>query len=327
MYERTNLEMSLSIVVPIKELQPQFYTRMNFLFELMHMNDEIIIIAESRAYEVLKNSLKLFQKDENSYKLIRNIKPGLANSLNLGVSQSKNEWILRIDIDDEILPEILDLQRSQIKTTTAVIFCDYTFSSTNNKYLGYMPSGVNDNAIRLSLISGRRTPHPGALFSKSIFDKVGGYDSAFTECEDLDLWLRMSTLGTFSSSPYPLIKYRLSSNSKTILHRQKVKRIKKQIPFKTFLPETFMLKIVDELETIKLEYTKYPYCSERIQFLLIDLIKLSWMHRNFSVIKLALITLIKNLIAHLGPTIGILKFFFMRSLYRKLLRFPSLRNS
>ena len=50
--------------------------------------------------------------------------------------------------------------------------------------------------------------HPAAMFRRDIVRAVGGYHAAFRHCEDLDLWLRLSSVTKLGNIPDRLLLYR-----------------------------------------------------------------------------------------------------------------------
>ncbi|MFD1960784.1 glycosyl transferase family 2 [Novosphingobium panipatense] len=50
--------------------------------------------------------------------------------------------------------------------------------------------------------------HPAAMYRRDIVRSVGGYHAAFLHCEDLDLWLRLSSVTRLGNIPERLLKYR-----------------------------------------------------------------------------------------------------------------------
>ena len=50
--------------------------------------------------------------------------------------------------------------------------------------------------------------HSSVMYRRDVVRKVGGYHSAFTHCEDLDLWLRLAAVTKLGNIPERLIRYR-----------------------------------------------------------------------------------------------------------------------
>lgn len=50
--------------------------------------------------------------------------------------------------------------------------------------------------------------HPAVMYRREVVHAVGGYHAAFRHCEDLDLWLRLSSVTRMGNIPERLLRYR-----------------------------------------------------------------------------------------------------------------------
>jgi hypothetical protein len=57
-------------------------------------------------------------------------------------------------------------------------------------------------------IGGQLICHPAAMYRRDVVRSVGGYHAAFRHCEDLDLWLRLSSVTRLGNIPERLLRYR-----------------------------------------------------------------------------------------------------------------------
>lgn len=205
---------NLSILMPVKNGE-KFLPRIISSIEGNVLdNDEIIIIddgSEDRTQTILLN----WARENQKVRIIRNPKSGLVEALNLGVQESKFNWIARFDVDDRYTADRLALQRALISDSVTAIFCDYEFFSTEETRLGIIPSPIFHQPTVLSLHFSQQTPHPGVLFNRTAVQSVGGYRSSDFPAEDISLWLRLARIGNFVSVPQVLLQYRLSTTSIT----------------------------------------------------------------------------------------------------------------
>jgi len=61
-------------------------------------------------------------------------------------------------------------------------------------------------------------PHGSAMFRRSVFDEVGGYDEGSLVAEDQDLFARMAKCGRVLTLPDVLYSYRYHSNNATLFN-------------------------------------------------------------------------------------------------------------
>ena len=174
--------------------------------------DEILIIDDFSTDGTFELFTELI-KDDPRFKIIRNINPGLANALNLGISISEHEWIARFDSDDRYESDRISVQRKLLAADVSCIFTDYSLHDEHFNPIAQIPSPIFDSCVKLSLVKNARTPHPSVIFSKSKAVLAGGYSSSEFPAEDLGLWLRMSEFGCLISAPRDLLHYTVRRNS------------------------------------------------------------------------------------------------------------------
>jgi glycosyltransferase involved in cell wall biosynthesis len=204
--------MEISAILPVYNGAQYIDQAIPKILENLNSSDELVIINNGST----DNSIKMLSRWSNLDARINllNLKsPGLVSALNIGITESKNNWIARFDIDDVYSPERIKLQRNAIKEESVAIFSDYEFISNRNKGMGIVPSAISAPAVSVSLISSQRTAHPSVMFSKKAFESIGGYQEIDFPAEDLSLWLKLSRVGELSSIPQKLLQYRLNSGS------------------------------------------------------------------------------------------------------------------
>jgi glycosyltransferase involved in cell wall biosynthesis len=204
--------MEISAILPVYNGAQYIDQAIPKILENLNSSDELVIINNGST----DNSIKMLSRWSNLDSRINllNLKsPGLVNALNIGINESKNNWIARFDIDDVYSLERIKLQRKAINEKSVAIFSDYEFISNRNKGMGIVPSAISAPAVSVSLISSQRTAHPSVMFSKKAFESIGGYQEIDFPAEDLSLWLKLSRVGELSSIPQKLLQYRLNSGS------------------------------------------------------------------------------------------------------------------
>jgi glycosyltransferase involved in cell wall biosynthesis len=210
---------NISVLMPVKNGSKFLSEAMKFISQNILPNDEVIIVNDNSTDNTLE-LLTDWVRGDSRIIVINNHSPGLVNALNLGLQHCTNNWIARFDVDDAYAFQRLSKQRSLISPEKVAIFSDYWVVSENGKFLGKIPSGVTNFGVRISLLHGRRTPHPSVIMNRDKVLKAGLYKLDEFPAEDLGLWLRLSTLGEFCSVPEPLLFYNLRASSVTLTDRK-----------------------------------------------------------------------------------------------------------
>lgn len=185
--------------------------------------DEILIIDDNSTDGTFVE-LEKWASQDHRVRILKNSGDGLVSALNLGIRESTNKWIARFDVDDTYNFERIQKQSSMIKPNIVAVFSDYEVLRPSGKSLGVIPSPVDPDAVDVSLVSSRRTPHPSVLFSKEAVISVGGYFPQDFPAEDLSLWLRLSREGLMKSIPEVLLGYELGLNSVSGQKRELIQR-------------------------------------------------------------------------------------------------------
>ncbi len=130
----------------------------------------------------------------SSLRVISQPRRGVSAARNLGVRCSSGRYLAFLDSDDLWQPKKLEVQVTYMEELPEVQICQTeeiwirNGVRVNPKKKHRKPSGdIFRPSLDLCLIS------PSAvMMTRELFKRVGGFDEAFTVCEDYDLWLRIS---------------------------------------------------------------------------------------------------------------------------------------
>lgn len=207
----------LSVLMSIyNETESQIRESVESILEQSFRDFEFIIVCDNpdylKAVEIIDSyhdSRIIYEQNE------KNI--GLALSMNKAASLATTDIFVRMDADDiaekDRLAKLVDCFNGKHIDFAFSRYCYIDEESkliNNNDNLEYFEQSGLSNIIALSpsIIH-----HPTVIFTREIFEKVGGYRD-FPCSQDADLWLRMQEAGCrFFMLPDKLLRYRLSSNS------------------------------------------------------------------------------------------------------------------
>lgn len=152
---------------------------------------EFLIVCEpctDNTVEIIKQF-----KDPRIKLILNKKKLGLAKSLNIGIHDSRGEYIARMDTDDIAFSNRLELQYDGIKNDPeAALVTSYYYEIDENKNrIRTVKDGVTSEEFYFLLNFRNCIGHSTVMFNKVIVrDEFNGY-SEKEESEDFDLWLRI----------------------------------------------------------------------------------------------------------------------------------------
>ena len=152
-------------------------------------NYEIIVVNDGstdNTEEILKNYQKRY---ENIIKVFTLDGVGLAKACNAGIRESKGEYIVRLDADDYFDENLLLIESNILDSEPDVhmVYPDYCRVNKHGEIIDYYRlSKVNDEIKLLD-----RSPlAAGAMYRRSCYNAIGGYNEELKYQEDYDFWVR-----------------------------------------------------------------------------------------------------------------------------------------
>jgi glycosyltransferase involved in cell wall biosynthesis len=162
-------------------------------------------------------SVKIIKSyDDNRIRLVENRNNlGQSETLNKGLSLAKGKYIARMDQDDISMPERLKKQVEFMDECPNIGVCG-SWIQYFGKYNYLTPLELDDDSIKIKLLTNQNLAHPSVMIRKSTLVKYQlNYDPTFTVAMDYDLWVRMFEYCSFANLPEPLLKYRTHKNQKS----------------------------------------------------------------------------------------------------------------
>jgi glycosyltransferase involved in cell wall biosynthesis len=180
---------SVSVIITTYNRRHTIERAIDSVLNQTHPADEIILIDDGST----DGTDQLIKRKYPNIIYIRQENQGVSHARNLGISQSKSQWIAILDSDDEWLPSKLNTQLRLLQENPEHKICHtHEIWIRNGRRVNPMKkhkkSGgyIFNKCLPLCIIS-----PSSVMIERSVFDTYGLFDEALPVCEDYDLWLRL----------------------------------------------------------------------------------------------------------------------------------------
>ena len=185
------------------------------------------------SYEILIIGQNLFEKEinnisnlkSNKIRYIRDEGVGIVSALNLGIKESKYDWIARLDSDDVMHPNRIENQVKYLSRNPKCVAIGGQMLTIDSfgREIGSVKYPINDLVIKFALKVNSPLPHPGTLIKKEALKLVGNYNEKYELVEDFDLWRRLAAVGNLHNLRSHVTYYRKHSEQVTNTKNNQIK--------------------------------------------------------------------------------------------------------
>ena len=238
-------------------------------FEIIVVNDG----STDNTDEVMRGFLSI-----EKIHYIKQKNGGQANAKNIGIRNSKGEYIAFLDADDlwartKLEKEIPLFSDSQV----GVVYSRSRYINEEGKEISFELSGKylrpRKGRVTEYLIIDNFVPFSSSVVRRQCFAKFGGFDESLKMSIDWDLWLRISTNYDFDYVDEPLLLYRLGHPGQMSRNAEERQRCSDRIMdnFIQKYPETISNNVLTKAKA-------YTYCSRAWRLSGFDLKKSSTLY-------------------------------------------------
>ena len=189
--------------------------------EWVIVNDDPEISDDALAQRIperLMPAVRQFRSDDDG---------GIVNTLNTGIRNSRNRWILFLDCDDEIEISTITILNHYFKLFPR---CRYISSSMidideQGEVLRFRG---NEHPLNHLFETGMLAGHLKAI-RRDLFEEIGYLDARFELCQDYEFALRTAMREPILKIPEPLYRYRWHGNSQSVLQSDRQAVIHRRI--------------------------------------------------------------------------------------------------
>ena len=184
---------------------------------------EVLLIADRINVEEAR---RILNNSGLNYRIIVSEEPGIVPALNLGLSNITSEFVARMDEDDLMFPERLELQYLYLLKHKNILAVggQLQLIDASDTIIGYSKYRKVIGQKISHLFETSPVAHPAVMFRRSAIEKIGGYRDFLPE--DWDLWVRMSEHGLIQNLKRTVLGYRIHSAqlSREKMYAQKIGR-------------------------------------------------------------------------------------------------------
>jgi glycosyltransferase involved in cell wall biosynthesis len=235
----------ISIILPVYNAEDTVKETINSIYAQSFKDWELIIINDQSTDETQKilDTYRHTQNGANRLPIYLNTddihEKGIVAALNFGISKASGEYIARMDADDIMKPDRLELQEYVMRTNPEI-----NLIAGNAEIIGYniKNAGLISTDSLSALDERCCIVHPTVMWRKEYFDKHNLiYRKEYEYTEDYDLWMRYrkTPQPTYARINKVLIDYRVStksiSSNKSNIQKELLRKLYKEYNIPPYL--------------------------------------------------------------------------------------------
>ncbi len=213
------LTVEVSVIIPVKNAMAYIGRCLRSLINQNFDREKYeIILVNDKSIDKTKEAISPYLEElvyvENKKSL------GLPGSLNVGIKQAKGQYIIRVDADDWVHEEYINILYNLLHLNNELdaVACDYYLMDNKQKIIS------KENCIKKPIGC-------GIMFRSHHLIEIGLYDKKLMSSGDEDLLIRYKKKYDIFRVPIPLYRYRRHqknmTNNKKLLKKYEKKLLKK----------------------------------------------------------------------------------------------------
>lgn len=207
--EGVDLSPKITVVMPVYNAAGHLREAVDSILGQTFGDFELIIINDGSA-DATASILKRYAELDSRIRLHHQEKHGLVSALNRGCALARGQYIARMDADDISLPHRFERQLEYMEKHPQIgVLGTWICNIDENGAVkrAWRPP-TNPKLLRWTHFFGVCVSHPTVLMRREVVVKLDFYRQGADHIEDVDLWLRASSITEFGNVPEILFKYR-----------------------------------------------------------------------------------------------------------------------
>lgn len=173
---------------------------------------EIVVVDDGSTDETPEMLRNYSYEYPELFTIIRLSGEGLPTASNAGIEAAEGEYIIRLDADDYFDENILTVLASYLDSNPDIelVYPDYYTVDDDEEILNHVRLPKIGQEVKLL----NRSPlAAGAMYRKSAWEQLGGYNEDLSYQEDYDFWIRFINKFDVQNINLPLLYYRQHGDS------------------------------------------------------------------------------------------------------------------
>jgi hypothetical protein len=208
---------TVSVVMSVYNGQAFLAEAIESILSQTYRDYEFVIIDDGST-DNTPDILAEYASRDARIRIHRHANKGRAESLNIGVSVAKGEYIARMDADDIALPDRLQEQMRFMEghPEVGLIGGALELMTADGRAFKTIRYPLEDSVIRSVMLEYSPFAHPTVIVRKEVVLASGGYRKALLDADDYDLWLRMSERTQLANLERCVLRYRIHRDQVSI---------------------------------------------------------------------------------------------------------------
>ena len=207
----------VSVIIPSYNHEKYIINAIDSVISQTYQNIELIVIDDGSKDGSIELLTELAEKKSFHFTSQSNI--GVCKTLNRGIRElSKGDYVALLASDDYWQPTKIEKQIKALKNNKNSQFCfsqAQEFASDSGKIIRLFPAKPLSGKILNSVFIRQHVPAGSMLFSRKLYDEIGGFDENLRE-EDWDFVIRAAAETEFTHVAEPLLMYRTHTQNTMI---------------------------------------------------------------------------------------------------------------
>lgn len=175
----------LSVIMPVFNREEHLSKSISSIKYLGNLSYELIIVDDgSTDNSIIAAEKEIAKNNIKNYKIIKSIEnKGVSNARNKGVNNSIGDYILFLDSDDELLPEVGELVLKGVATNRDIVCYGYLINGVKSP----LPKSEN---LFLEFLENKFSNTNTIMFKQEVIANLR-FREGFPIGEDTDFWARL----------------------------------------------------------------------------------------------------------------------------------------